>query len=83
MKDLDTMRKELDTIDEKLSALFLERLEISRRIGLFKKENSMGVNDPGREKDILARITRDAGGDAQFLEELYGKIFEISKKVQK
>ena len=37
MTELELMRKKIDEIDEKLLALFKERLEVSKQIGILKK----------------------------------------------
>ena len=38
MTELEIMRKKIDEIDEKLLALFKERLEVSKQIGILKKK---------------------------------------------
>ena len=37
MTELELMRKKIDEIDEKLLVLFKERLEVSKQIGILKK----------------------------------------------
>lgn len=81
---LDCLRKELDGIDEKIIALFCERMEISEKIGAFKAEKGIPVCDPKREDEILERITSSVPADkAEYVRELYRAVFVQSKKAQK
>ena len=41
MIELELMRKKIDEIDDKLLALFKERLKVSKKIGLLKKKYKM------------------------------------------
>ena len=46
MIELELMRKKIDEIDDKFLALFKERLEVSKKIGLLKKKHKMKIFDP-------------------------------------
>lgn len=83
MKKLEDLRKELDAIDEKLTALYLERLRVSREIGELKKENGTPVKDPAREAEILEKLSAAAGDDAPAVKKLYETVFETSRDIQK
>ena len=81
--DLKILRRNIDQIDDKLIPLFLERLEIARQIGQYKKENDLPIYDPKREKDKLRDIAEKAGEDfSDYIKSLYTTIFEISKDYQ-
>ena len=81
--DLKILRRNIDQIDDKLIPLFLERLEIARQIGQYKKENDLPIYDPKREKDKLRDIAEKAGEDfSDYIKPLYATIFEISKDYQ-
>lgn len=81
--DLKILRRNIDQIDDKLIPLFLERLEIARQIGQYKKENDLPIYDPKREKDKLRDIAEKVGEDfSDYIKSLYATIFEISKDYQ-
>ena len=82
--DLQTLRKEIDRVDERLVPLILERMEISRRIADVKRENGLPIHNAEREKDILERIRQKVGNEwGKYTCEIYRKIFEMSREYQK
>ena len=76
-------RARIDAIDERLAALFEERLAIAARIGASKREKGLPVADAGREQAILTRLC--TGRDAQTAEDLralYAVIFARARARQ-
>ena len=59
MSSLDEKRKKINEIDKKMAQLFEERMEVSKEIALFKKENALPILDSLREKEILASHQND------------------------
>ena len=59
MTELELMRKKIDEIDDKLLALFKERLKVSKKIGLLKKKNKIEIFDPQREQEIIDSCTKN------------------------
>lgn len=53
MKQLETFRQEIDTIDQALLVFLGKRIILSRRIGRIKKEQGINVIDRARERTIL------------------------------
>lgn len=86
--DLSEYRKEIDTIDDELIAIFEKRLAVSGKIARFKFENGIPVYDAGRESQKLESVKETVlknGGtieDAELTAELFDKIMELSKKRQ-
>ena len=70
---LKELRKNIDEIDEELSALFKKRLDCVKEIGQYKREHNIPVTDSKRENEILATLDEPC-------RKLYRKIFEISKE---
>ncbi|MEQ8370941.1 MAG: chorismate mutase [Alphaproteobacteria bacterium] len=58
--DIDSLRAELDTIDEEMMRLLGERFGVTRRVGALKKANGHKAVDPAREAAQDARIRRQA-----------------------
>ena len=83
MIELELMRKKIDEIDDKLLALFKERLEVSKKIGLLKKKYKMEIFDPQREQEIINGCTQNSTEDETvYLEKILRKLMDISKELQ-
>ena len=54
MKDLNSLRKEIDGIDRQLVALFEQRMAVTQQVGRYKLANNIPVLDRGREEQVLA-----------------------------
>jgi len=77
------MRKKIDEIDDKLLALFKERLEVSKKIGLLKKKYKMEIFDPQREQEIIDGCTQNISEDEKvYVEKFLRNLMAISKEVQ-
>ena len=83
MKNIDELRKEIDKIDDELSALYVKRMGICKQIGLQKASSGSAVNVRGREKEIVNRITADKPDELKrYLKLLYDTVFFQSKNYQ-
>lgn len=54
MDELQALRTEIDAIDRELTALFLRRMDVTRRVGAYKLDAGIPVLDAAREKEVLA-----------------------------
>lgn len=83
MIELELMRKKIDEIDDKLLALFKERLEASKKIGLLKKKYNIKIFDPQREQEIIDNYTQNVSDDEKkYIEKFLTNLMDISKEVQ-
>ena len=83
MIELELMRKKIDEIDDKLLALFKERLKVSKKIGLLKKKYKMEIFDPQREEEIIDNCTQNVSEDEkEYIEKFLRNLIDISKEVQ-
>ena len=81
--NLEKMRNDIDTIDEKLTALFKERMEISLEVAKYKKEKNLPVLNDAREKEILHKVSEQIGEPFDgYARLLYNTIFDISRSCQ-
>ncbi|MBQ8537159.1 MAG: chorismate mutase [Clostridia bacterium] len=53
MKELSQIRLELDAIDQKIVALFEERMLLSRQVAQYKIAKGLPVLDSQREKQVI------------------------------
>ena len=61
--NLDEVRVKINDINDQMLALFKERMELSKDVAAAKKEMNKAIYDAKRERDILDKVTRDAGPD--------------------
>ena len=74
-RDLAPLRAEIDDIDSELLQLLARRMEVSSRIGDYKKRNNVAVVQMDRWKKILSEHVA-AGSDLGLPPELINKVFE-------
>ena len=81
--ELNDLRKEIDAIDDELVKLFTQRMEVSAKIAGYKKEKSLPVFVPAREREKLADVAQKAGPEmANYTRVLYSMLFELSRGYQ-
>ena len=85
MSELDQLRKEIDGIDRRIAELFQQRMDTTRRVGLYKLRNGVTVLDEAREKEILASKAglSDDPAMQSALNSLFECILSISRKQQR
>lgn len=80
---LDELRKQIDEIDDKISDLYVKRMEICKQIGIEKANQGSSVNVADREKAVINRITADKPDEMKrYLKLLYDTVFFQSKNYQ-
>ena len=66
---LEIHRKRIDEIDEKLTQLFLERMQVSADIAAYKKEKGLPIRDPEREREAGLGYGKGFSGDGALHED--------------
>lgn len=82
--DLNQLRSGIDDIDDRILALFLERMELCKQVAEYKKENNLPVFQGNRENEIIDRI-KSMTGDKELengTAALFTTIMDISKLLQ-
>ena len=83
VKDIETLRKEINQLDDQLAAIFAQRMQTALAIAAYKKENNLPVLDRGREREILSRVTARCGDDlAVYTKMLFTTLFDLSRSYQ-
>ena len=84
---LVSKREEIDSIDYKILDLLVERLEVCKDIGEYKKNFNLPITDSKREEELLEDrtnyLTKLGTNSRNLIESLYKTIMEESKKLQK
>ena len=81
---LQELRSKIDSIDNKIVDLYINRMDVVKAVGQHKKDVVMPVNQGDREEEILFRVTENVSEDLQgYTKELFTTLFETSKAYQK
>jgi len=77
---LNDLRNKIDSIDEEVIKLLMERFEVVKHVMSLKIE----IEDKNRESEVLdkIKILTDGTSNPEFFEELYKMIFTESKNIQ-
>ncbi len=82
--DLQEARNSISRIDEELTSLFVKRMELSKEIAAYKKDNHMSVFDRSREREVINHVCDLAGKDFEsYIRVLYGTLLDVSRSYQR
>ena len=82
---LETLREEINRIDENIVGLLSRRMEVAKKIAALKKEKGIPVEDRGRERTLFLKLEKEARRnnlDEKFVSEIFGAIISHSKNIQ-
>lgn len=81
--EISNSRKKIDKIDDKLTKLFIERMDIAAEIAAYKLEMGMNIRDRKREQELIDNLCAKAGDIyAPYVSALYSQILEMSRRYQ-
>lgn len=78
----DTIRDKIDSIDEKMIDLYIQRMDLTDRVGVIKEQENREILDLKREEAILNSLANYPDYQTE-LNELYESILKQSKLRQK
>ena len=52
---LEAAREIINSVDEKMAELFVERMRAAEMIAVYKKEHGIGILDKAREDEVIRR----------------------------
>lgn len=84
-ESLESLRRQIDRINDELLELLAKRMSISGEIGKYKKEHKMPVVQHGRYNDLMERLVRkatDLGLNEEFVKSILSTIHEESVRIQ-
>ncbi|MBI4038449.1 chorismate mutase [Candidatus Daviesbacteria bacterium] len=84
--ELEDWRKQIDSIDEKILNLLAKRMNISGKIGKFKKEKNVSLLDKKRLEEILTSNVKTGeklGLSKDLIKNLLHLIHKYSLEIQK
>ncbi len=80
--ELDEMRTRIDTVDEKMLGLFLERMELAEEIASYKRKKELPILNREREREILARMTAKSGPMEKYAYHFFETLMGLSRARQ-
>lgn len=83
MDGLEEYRNQIDAIDDQIAALYRSRMALAKKIGEKKAKTGVSVNVPGREKEIVNRVTAAMEDEIKvYGKQLFTVLFNTSKAYQ-
>ncbi len=84
MKQLATIRHEIDALDDELTRLLVKRFDMMSDVATTKQEQGLPVYAPEREREILSRVTAAASPEYETaLRMVYTTLFNLSRARQR
>ena len=84
MRDLMEIRQQIDQIDQKMLALFKERMGCSAEVAEYKRGTGKAIYDPARERQKIDALTKDENEMIikKSVEEMFLQMMSISRRYQ-
>lgn len=83
MDTLQTIRKQIDDIDNNIITLFSKRFSLVKKLGKIKKEEHMPILDAKREEEkIQILITKGKELPEKFIRDMWQRIFLESYTIE-
>ena len=84
-ENIDNLRARIDLIDETILSALSSRMEVSRQIGQYKKDNNIAILQTSRWDAVLAKVIekgKECGLSEKFVTSLFNTIHEESVESQ-
>src|ERR1051326_6413777 len=83
--DIAEWRKKIDELDRKIVELINARAQAAHEIGKLKRNTSMPIYEPEREKTIFENVQRANHGPLpeSELRQVYERIIDVMRNIQK
>ena len=83
--DIEDWRKKIDEVDCRLVELLNERAQAAVAIGKLKRDTSMPIYEPDRERTVFANVQGASRGPlaGQDLVRIYERIIDVMRNIQK
>ena len=80
--ELSEIREKIDTVDDQLLKLFLERMSLAEDVAAYKNEHHLPILNKERERAVLARVTEQSGEKERYAYHLFSTLFELARSRQ-
>ena len=80
--ELSEIRTKIDTVDDQLLELFLQRMQLSEEVAAYKNEHHLPILNKEREREILAKVAEKSGEKERYAYHLFSTLFELARSRQ-
>jgi chorismate mutase len=82
--DLETLRLAIDAVDAEILSLVAKRIGLVLEVADYKRNRSMPVYDPARERTVIDRLIGLAPEtlDAQLVRRIFERIIDESRRIE-
>lgn len=80
--ELSEIRNQIDSVDDRLLSLFLERMTLAEEVAAYKNEHHLPILNKERERAVLAHVTEQAGDKERYAYHLFSTLFELARSRQ-
>jgi len=83
--DIEDWRKKIDDVDRKLVALLSERAKAAIAIGKLKRDTSLPIYEPDRERVVFENVQNANHGPlpGRDLVRIYERVIDVMRNIQK
>ncbi len=83
--DIEDWRKQIDDMDEQIVELISKRANAAKQIGLLKRETTLPVYEPQRERDVFEHVKRINPGPLSNAEmmDVYERLIDVMRTLQR
>jgi chorismate mutase len=83
--DIEDWRRKIDELDRQLVALLSERARAAVEIGALKRNTSLPIYEPDRERIVFENVQRLNAGPlpAREMVRIYERIMDVMRNIQK
>jgi len=80
--ELSEIREKINSVDDQLLDLFLQRMDLAEEVAAYKNEHNQPILNKTREREILAKVMEKAGDREQYAYHLFSTLMELSRSRQ-
>lgn len=82
--ELDVLRQEIDSIDERILELVAARVRVVLRVGELKRRHNLPIYDPERERRMLERLGQRASHplDGPTVRRIFERLVDESRRIE-
>ena len=80
--ELSEIRARIDSVDDQLLNLFLERMDLAEEGAKYKNEHHLPILNKTREREVLASVMEKAGSRERYAYHLFATLMELAKSRQ-
>ncbi len=83
--EIEDWRKQIDEMDEQIVELISKRANAAKQIGLLKRETTLPVYEPQRERDVFEHVKRINPGPLSNAEmmDVYERLIDVMRTLQR